>query len=217
MHIDVMEVNAYVALSFVSCLIQAKLSSALVSKVLAGVSFFLKFASLPPLTSFFQVSQVLKVFRKSCPALDSRCPISDSLLVKLLAVLEVVCFSQFELLLYRAAFTVAFFGALRIGEFTAPNRLATSFLFPHISLERYCLNLFICRSKTHCLGKGQCITLGKSPNPIVCPVTHVGRYLLARPLYNDSFFIHQDLSPFTRYEFSAGLSSCFKCLNLSGL
>lgn len=72
-------------------------------------------------------------------------------------------------------------------------------LLPFISLERDCLNVFMCRSKIYCLGKGHCITLGESSSPIVCPVTHVGRYWSVRSFSNDPFL--------------AVLSSCLKCLN----
>lgn len=109
MSFDAFDVTAYVSLAFVSKLIQSKLSPASVNKIIAGVSFFLKFAGLPALTYFFQVSQVLKFFRRSRPTRDNRRPISVTLLVDLLKVLETLCFSEFELLLFRAAFSIAFF------------------------------------------------------------------------------------------------------------
>ena len=47
---DPLDVSSYLVLSFLSSLIQSSLSPASVSKILAGVSFFLKFAGLPALT-----------------------------------------------------------------------------------------------------------------------------------------------------------------------
>lgn len=44
----------------------------------------------------FPVKQVLKGFRRSSPAIDSRRPISSELLAKLMFALELVCFSPFE-------------------------------------------------------------------------------------------------------------------------
>lgn len=135
-----------------------------------------------------------------------------------MSVLEDVCFSSFELLLFRAAFSVTLFGALRVGEFTAPNKSSSSFLlFSHVSMQPDGLRLFLCRSKTFGLGNGKWISLASSPNLLLCPVAHMANYIAVRPCFDGSFFIHQDLSPLTRYQFSAVLSSCIKRLNLAGL
>lgn len=215
--LDSLVVTSYVSLSFVSSLLQANLSPASISKILAGVSFFLKFAGLPSLTSFFQVNQVLKGFRRSKPLLDNRRPISAAILVDLLKVLEVVCFSEFELILFRAVFSVAFFGALRIGEFTSENRRSSAFLLKsHVIVYDGSLSLFLCRSKSLPTGQGHWISLASSTNPTICPVLLVSRYMSIRPCSDDSFFIHQDLSSLTRYQFSAVLAASLKRLNLSG-
>lgn len=207
--------SSYVALSFLSFLIQSNLSPASIGKILAGVSFFLKFAGLPALTSFFQVTQVLKGLKKSRPSLDNRRPISIPILIDLLQILQDVCSSNFESLLFKAAFSIAFFGALRLGEFTAANRNAFSFLrFSHVQFDVGSVRLFLSRSKSSQVG--QWFSLSSSPNEAICPVFHVRNYLLVRPLSNDSFFIHEDLSSLTRYQFSAVLASCLKRLNLSG-
>ena len=201
---DPFSVTPLLALSFLSNLIQARLSPASVSKILAGVSFFLKFSGLPALTSFFQVTQVLKGFRRSRPSSDGRRPISVELLLDLLGSLHEVCSSGFEVLLFKAVFSVAFFGALRVGEFTAINKSSSSFLrFNHIRVQDGCLFIFLCRSKSMPVGKGCWFSLSSSPNDSLCPVSQVERYLAVRPTHPDSFFVHSDLSPLTRYQFSA--------------
>lgn len=214
---SVESVSAYTALCFVSFLIQENLSPASVNKILAGASFFLKFAGCPSLTSFFPVKQVLKGFKKSTPVLDKRRPISSDLLVKLISVLEVVCFSPYEVLLFKTVFVIAFFGAFRVGEMVAPNKVSASFLrFSDVLVVGDSVRIFLRRSKTDQSGRGRWVTLYIAPSGVICPVFWVSQYLLVRPPGSGSFFIHLDLSPLTRFQFSAVLSSCLKRLNLSG-
>lgn len=142
---------------------------------------------------------------------------SAALLLDLLGILQEVCSSEFELLLFRASFSVAFFGALRIGEFTAENCRSLSFLHSsHVLLHQGSVNLFLCRAKSRPVDNGQWFSLSSSNNQTICPVLHVLRYMSVRPYSVGSFFIHQDLSSLTRYQFSAVLASCLKRLNLSG-
>ncbi|XP_077327696.1 uncharacterized protein LOC143962249 [Lithobates pipiens] len=113
-NLSIASCNAYTALSFVIFLIHSNLSAASIHKILAGVSFFLKFFDLPALSSFYTVRQVLKGFRRSHLVRDGRRPISIDLLVKLIQTLPSVCYSPYEILLFNAAFSLAFFGALRL-------------------------------------------------------------------------------------------------------
>lgn len=97
------------------------------------------------------------------------------------------------------------------------NKRSSSFLHvSHVSLGEGFLNLFLYWSKTLLIGKGHWVSLANSTNPVICPVSHVSRYLSSRHTSNDSFFIHQDLSSLTRYQFSAVLASCLKRLKLPG-
>lgn len=180
-------VNAYTALCFVSSLIQAKLSPASVNKILAGTSFFLKFAGLPALSSFFPVKQVLRGFRRSSPAIDNRRPLSYELLAKLMLALESVCFSSFETILFRTAFVLAFFGAFRIGELTAPNKASSYFLlFSDISVMEGLVKIFLRRSKMDQSGKGRWITLYRAPFQSIFQFLGLPNIFLSDPLFQMS-------------------------------
>lgn len=138
--------------------------------------------------------------------MDGRRPLSIILLSKLLSVLEQVCFSPFEPVVFRSAFSVALFGALRIGEFKAPNKSSGSpLLFSHITVVNGSLKVFINKSKTDVSGHGHFITLYGSPNLHSYPLRHTQIYLPIKPLFCGSFFIHRDLTQLTRCEFSAVL------------
>ena len=70
-----------------------------------------------------------------------------------------------------AAMALAFFGFLRVGEFTtSTQRLPTQFLARRdISLSRDQMNVFLHFSKTDQLGKGSTITIGRTGG-VCCPV-----------------------------------------------
>ena len=53
---------------------------------------------------------------------DSRRPVTYELLVKLLNALNFICHNKYETTLFQAAFTIAYFAFLRVGEFTAVSR-----------------------------------------------------------------------------------------------
>lgn len=80
------------------------------------------------------------------------------------------------------------------------------------------LKIFFSKSKTKTdiLGHGQGITLYGSPNLDSCPFVHAQNYLSFSSLFSDSVFIYKDLTPLTRHQFSAVLSSCLKKPNLVG-
>ncbi|XP_077311195.1 uncharacterized protein LOC143930594 [Lithobates pipiens] len=216
-NLSIASCNAYTALSFVTFLIHSNLSAASIHKILAGVSFFLKFFDLPALSSFYTVRQVLKGFRRSHLVRDGRRPISIDLLVKLIQTLPSVCYSPYEILLFNAAFSLAFFGALRLGEFSASNKSSCAILLDSdVFVSSDSITICIRRSKTDQVGKGRMIKLGRAGYIPICPVQNNLNFIAFRPFFHGSFFIHNDLSPLTRYQFSSVLSSCLKTLGLSG-
>ena len=60
--------------------------------------------------------KMLKGFQRIDKKTDSRKPITLDVLKQLVQVLPAVCTSRFETQLFKAAFCLAFFGFLRIGE-----------------------------------------------------------------------------------------------------
>ncbi|XP_041483452.1 uncharacterized protein LOC121430241 [Lytechinus variegatus] len=72
---------------------------------------------------------------------DARCPITLPILTSLLEFLPHVCNHTYDVVLFRAAFLVAFFGFLRISEFTTsskqgPVTLSKNGVSIHLVLKR---------------------------------------------------------------------------------
>lgn len=207
--------NLELLLRFVSSLMANKYSFSHICKTLAGISFFFKFNNIPPLTNHFLIRQALKGYKKGSFQKDSRSPVSFNLLAKLVGILPSVCSSPFETSLFSAAFVLAFFAALRISEFVAPSKQSVANLkLADVIITEFSLRIFISKSKTDQLGKGAWITLFPLPGSQVCPIKVISYYLSIRPKQLGSFFLHQDGTVLTRFQFNSVLKLCLHALKL---
>lgn len=204
-------------LCYLSSLLSQNLSASYIFKKFAGISFFQKLLGLSPVNSIFLIKQTLKGYKKLFPKFDSRRPITLDILSSLFSILPRVCSSFYEATLFRAAFVIAFFAALRISEFVAPNKKSSSSLsLCDVLLFDNFVKIFIKKSKTDQAGLGAWIQLNSFNSPI-CPVKVTASYLALRPVCLGNFFIHQDLSPLTKFQFNFILQSSLSFLHLDHL
>ena len=158
-------------------------------------------------TENFIIRQMLEGFRRKNPnKADLRQPITLQMLRKIMSSLDMVCFSHFEAVAFKAAFSIAFFGFMRVGELAAEslNNVQDSVL----SLED--INLFIDRgiqvtfrhAKNNQRGPPQVIWIPHIPNDPLCPVRAMHDYLMIRPPLARTLVCHFDGSPITRGQFS---------------
>lgn len=129
-------------------------------------------------------------------------PVTIEVLRSLLGTLETVCSSPYECMLFRAIFTVAFFGVLHTENMVANHRnraqpellrlrdlqltegSATLFLNPsHMGQQRYFIQLGLCEETW------------------VCPVEALHIYLAARPRGEGPLFVHSNSMAVTKREF----------------
>ncbi len=75
---------------------------------------------------------MLEGCRRSRAKPDTRAPITLAILTKICNVLMSVCYSEFEAKMFKAAFVLAYFGLLRVGELalstTSPEPLQKSYV-----------------------------------------------------------------------------------------
>ncbi|XP_075707761.1 uncharacterized protein LOC142742159 isoform X2 [Rhinoderma darwinii] len=205
-------------LKFVCSLISRRLSFASISKSLAGISFFLKLNSCPAISSLFPVKQLLKGYHRSAPVVERRRPISLDLLLKLFNVLHLVCFSNFEVCLFRTAFVLMFFAALRISELVAESKVSVPGLsFQDVSCKIDHVLLLLKKSKTDQLGKGRLVRINQFSGSVLCPVSNVKHWLSIRPSLGVAFLIHQNGDQLSRFQFNSVLKKCLKSLKLEHL
>ena len=69
-------------------------------------------------TQHFVVRKVLEGLTRLKSKADTRLPITTFILNKLVSVLPGICYNKYEDKMFKAAFTLSFWGLLRIGEIT---------------------------------------------------------------------------------------------------
>lgn len=124
-------------------------------KKLAGLAFWLRLQGLSDFTKEFWVGQALKVYWRSKLGRDARRPVSFELLGRTVAQLDITCSSGYEVVLFKVAFALAFFGAFRISELVSPSKKKNGGLgVMDVSCGEDRLSILVTKSKTNQRGKG---------------------------------------------------------------
>lgn len=105
-----------------------------------------------------------------------------------MVILPSISSSPFESILFRAAFSLAFFAALRISEFVAPSKIVHSNLkMSDVYLSGNSLKLYIFKSKNDQQCSGAWIHLFPIPASIICLFKCISNYLAICPINFSSF------------------------------
>ena len=126
-----------------------------------GIAFKCKVSGGLDVTQHFLVKKLIEGFRRSTHEKDTRLPISITLLKQLLAILPAICRDNYEAKMFSAAFTLAFFGFLRVGEITVGSlkKIGHPLFRRDIELiaDDKSVRVTIRHSKTDQVGKGTTI------------------------------------------------------------
>ena len=109
--------------SFIAYLSLVGLSPATIGTYLAAVAYAHKVHGLPDPTDHFLVHKIREGLRRESHKSDVRYPVTENLLLRLSKTVGGIATSEFEANLFKAAFQLAFFGLLRVGEFTTPVKI----------------------------------------------------------------------------------------------
>ncbi|XP_077334541.1 integrase/recombinase xerD homolog [Lithobates pipiens] len=204
-------------LYFVARNLEDGISISSVGRKLAGLAFWFKLRGEPDLTKDFWVRQAVKGYRKGRQVNDDRRPVSFELLGRICEKLKVVCASGYEVLLFRAAFVLAFFGAFRIGELVSPSKKGRRGLFVE---EVTCLNdrvtMRVRRSKMDQDGKGKEVVVFAIPGCQLCPVLVLREFLDCRPALLGPLLLHKGGEFLSRFQFIGVFRKCLQALGLGG-
>lgn len=169
---------------------------------------------------------VIQKLREGCKRQDKRVdhrrPMTITILGQLSANLYVVCNSSYECCLFRAAFFLAFFGFLRVSEFTAPSKKGdTSRMIKaeDITIGPNCsfLDLVIRVSKTDQKGTSVTLHIDQGSSVKLCPVKAMAAFLAIRPSQGGPLFVHFGGDPLTTYQFGNILKKGIKSVGLDPL
>lgn len=167
-------------------------------------------------TKHFLVGKVLEGMKRQNNNRDVRMPITLEILNQILHKLPVVCQDTYETSLFSAAFTLAYYALLRVGELAlskgnSPDRIIQ---VQHISIQHSIINLLIKYSKTDQLGKGTHLRINATDTQF-CPVKIMNKYLQVRPNVTGPLFCHYSGQPLTRYQFSSVLAKALQVLGIN--
>lgn len=190
-----------------------------ISTYVSQVRFCSKLNGLPDPGSDFLVSLSLSGLSKSAPALDARLPITIPVLNKLLSSVSCVFISHYDVLLWRAMLSLAFFAFLRIGEFTV--KIASeipTISFKSIHINPSCLDqgmsVIFSKFKHSTLARPFILQIPLQRDFNLCPVVHVAAYLSVRASAEGAFFVHADGNPIKTSTFRDSLNILLKANSL---
>ena len=184
---------------------------------IAAIGFRCKLNNCMDVTGHFTIRKMLEGMRRLKNSKDSRLPITVELLTNIINSLPSICSSRYETLMFLAAYLLAFFGFLRVGELTVVNGSETSRVFTHghmTVIEGKHIELTIPFSKTDQLDKS-CTVVIPATGTLICPLLNVCNYLSQRPNIQGPFFCHFGGKPLTRFQFTTVLSKVLGVLGVN--
>ena len=183
------------------------LSYATVRSYLAGVSYYTKLQGHQDPTNQFLVCKLLQGLKRMKHTKDTRLPITKQLLQDIISILPRVCFNNYETMLYSAAFSIAFYGLLRVSEVVVTGKTSDRVLMiENLYIDHNDLSLYIgvIFSKTDQIGRGTTLHI-KSTGDITCAYLSINKFLALRPHSKGPLFCYFGGSPMTRYQFTSVL------------
>ncbi|XP_073507068.1 uncharacterized protein [Phyllobates terribilis] len=187
-----------------------------INNFMAGLAFGFKIRGLPDVTKATLVRQALKGWRKGWKVRDCRRPISYGLLLALGQLLGSVCKSPWEVKLFRLAFSLAFFGALRLVELVSPSRFVNGGLLKvDVNLYSDRIEVFIRFSKTDQFRKGCKVVLFAVAGSDMCPVRCLSKFGLGVVGFKSPLLVHEDGSFLSRFQFVTVLKKCLEAGGIS--
>ncbi|KAM9313162.1 uncharacterized protein PAF06_011120 [Gastrophryne carolinensis] len=184
-----------------------------VVSTLAGISFCLQIMEKKDVTKQFIIQQMLTSWRnkemEENPEMESNgdCGelLTPEMLSSVLYATKKVCFDNNESRLFAAAFTLAFYGPFDMEELAARSKDedGTGLSFKDVILER---NSVFCKTQKNRANKSQWVEVKKRDDRFLCPLTRIKKYLEIRPEGGRNFFIHENGTPLTQFQFSRVLS-----------
>ena len=193
-------------------------ASSTINTYVASITFVHKMNGWDDPSNNFVINKILEGCRRSNRQPDSRFPITIPILGQLCVLLHSFCASEFEAVLFKATFLLAFFGFLRVGEFTAPSRKSdcSNILSRRdITMGDSVMSLVIRFSKTDQRGESTTLTIDQIDDAKLCPVKAMKDYLHIRPKERGPLFIHFGGAPVTRYQFNSMLKKGISIMGLN--
>ena len=205
-------------INFLAFLAKSNYAPCTARSYISGISFYLKVRGLHDTTNSFIVKKMLSGMQRLSKRCDCHKPVTLDILTNIINILPSIALSSYEVRLFAAAFTLAFFAFLRVGEF-ADSGLSKRHALCHddvlINCNRNLLYVTLHSSKTDQFGHQTKLELSKHDLGLVCPVLNMVRYLKVRPKIDGLLFCHLNSKPLTRYQVSSMIKKAVRFLGLN--
>jgi len=200
---------------FVGYCFEKSYSPSTISSYISGLNFYHKINGWYSISDVFVINKIIKGCRRLRPVVDKRAPITILMLQKICNVLPMVANSSFESLLFKAMFSVAYFGLFRVSELVFTNNGNRSLQFEDVLFDNDNKHVLLCLKvfKNNQNGNPVRMRLPCESDRMICPVCNLHQYMHVRSQNPGQLFVHNNSSLVTRYQFSAVLK---KCLQQSG-
>ncbi len=190
-----------------------------VNSHISALAFVHKINNWPDPTDNFVVTKLKEGCRRSGAREDARLPITPVILSRVINSLTSICRSTFEFLLFRAAFLMAFFGFLRVGEYAAASKHADCSRILALDdikvVDSNSVQVRVRYSKTDQRGISSVIKLDSSTNVSLCPVNALVQYLAVRSPQQGPLFIHFNKEPLTYFQVNYMLKKAIRTIGLT--
>lgn len=128
---------------------------------------------------------------------------------ELLQRVNSVCNSGFKACLIRAAFAVAFYGALCVSKLVSLSKSTHGgLLVGEVFCRSDLVALFLRWSKTDQQGKGRYVQLHHIHGSSICPMAALEEYCSIWPMGGGSFLVHRDGSALSNFQFVSVFRQC---------
>lgn len=208
--------------NFIAYLSKMSFAPSTIRLYISSVGFANKLKGLEDTTQSFLIQKLMNGTNKLYGKADIRQPITIDMLTKFEIALKHVCFSQYEAVMFMSAFSLSFFGLLRIGEITISKACEAPRIIQYSNIEIvkesnvYYILLTIKFSKTDQFGISNTIQINEEKvNFTVCPVRTLKKFLGVRPHFFGPLYCHFNKKPVTRNQFIKVLQDCLKYLGFA--
>jgi site-specific recombinase XerD len=205
---------------FISYCFEKRLSPNSIKTYLAGLNYFHKLHGWYDIRENFVVTKLLEGCSRLRKTRDTRAPITKNILSSIILQLPNVCYNLYETDLFKAIFTLAYFGLFRVSELVATMKFSSNqlqFNDVHFSPDQKSVSLVLRKFKTNQRGVPTVIKIAEQGDTSLCPIKLLLGYLAKRPTVTGPLFCHADSTPVSRNQFAAVLFKAIKACSFHSL
>lgn len=201
---------------FIAYCAEKGFSSKTVMTYMYGLNFFQKLYGLPSLFESFLINKLLEGYKRTGHHKDSRAPITQELLANICNALPHICKSDYESTLFKAVFSLAYFGLFRVSEivFSHQEQIDNPLQLEDLLFDKLNKAVIVCLRRSKTSRTPVSLRIPCDMNENICCVRALQKYVHIRPKGQGFLFVHADCSPLTRYQFSAILAKVIRFLQL---